>query len=295
MGRTSGSRRTRDNRCTFPPRALTGIWEWPEGGASTGWLILVRPVIGRGSSEVVQIGIIGTPEGIALVRKWLCALIERIPVEDSDQLHTSPWPGFQAVFGVSLIIEPLVTIPIAASDISNAISKTNRVDAIRSTVKLFEEAILEHFRTDERRPDIWLVIVPEKVHRYGRPEVSGPRDATRSALMSERTAAGFLRGGSLFPDMTEEAQTYLFARNFHHQLKAQLLHREAVNNTRSVARNGSLRESYAVRPRAGQNRMEFFDHALFQRGEAAAVAACRCASWRVLCRAGLQTRPFASL
>ena len=124
------------------------------------------------------------------------------------------------MFGVSLIIEPLVTIPIAASDISNAISKTNRVDAIRSTVKLFEEAILEHFRTDERRPDIWLVIVPEKVHRYGRPEVSGPRDATRSALMSERTAAGFLRGGSLFPDMTEEAQTYLFARNFHHQLKA---------------------------------------------------------------------------
>jgi hypothetical protein len=197
--------------------------EHPQDG-----LFLYGPVIGRGSSEVVQIGIIGTPEGIALVRKWLCALIERIPVEDSDQLHTSPWPGFQAVFGVSLIIEPLVTIPIAASDISNAISKTNRVDAIRSTVKLFEEAILEHFRTDERRPDIWLVIVPEKVHRYGRPEVSGPKDATRSALMSERTAAGFLRGGSLFPDMTEEAQTYLFARNFHHQLKAQLLHREAV-------------------------------------------------------------------
>ena len=46
--------------------------------------------------------------------------------------------------------------------------------------------------------------------------------------MSEKVAATFLQGGALFPDMTEEAETYLFARNFHHQLKAQLLHREAV-------------------------------------------------------------------
>ena len=47
--------------------------------------------------------------------------------------------------------------------------------------------------------------------------------------MSEKTAAGFLRSsGALFQDMTDEAQLYLFAKNFHHQLKAQLLHKEAV-------------------------------------------------------------------
>jgi len=46
--------------------------------------------------------------------------------------------------------------------------------------------------------------------------------------MSERTAARILRDGALFPDMTAEAETYLFARNFHHQLKAQLLHKEVV-------------------------------------------------------------------
>jgi hypothetical protein len=47
--------------------------------------------------------------------------------------------------------------------------------------------------------------------------------------MSERSAAEILRtGGALFPDMADEAQIYLFARNFHHQLKAQLLHKEVV-------------------------------------------------------------------
>jgi hypothetical protein len=76
---------------------------------------------------------------------------------------------------------------------------------------------------------VWIVVVPEIVHRYGRPQVSGPKESTPSKLMSEKTAAGFLRaGGALFPAMADEAQIYLFARNFHHQLKAQLLHKEVV-------------------------------------------------------------------
>jgi hypothetical protein len=197
--------------------------EHPQDG-----LFLYGPVKSRGSPEVVHVGVVGTHDGIALVKKWLATLQGPLPVQRPDQLHTSPWPGFQAAFGTRLEPTPLVTIPLSGSDIATAIGKTNRYDAVRSTVKMFEMGILEHFRSDERRPDVWLVIVPEIVHRYGRPTVSGPKDAVKSRLMSEKVAAKFLQGGALFPDMTEEAETYLFARNFHHQLKAQLLHREVV-------------------------------------------------------------------
>jgi hypothetical protein len=186
-------------------------------------------VAGQGSPQVIHVGVVGTPEGIALVTHWLLKLIGRISVERSDQLHTSPWPGFQATFGARLESKPLVTIPIDGVAIANAIQRTNRYDAVRSTVELFEKAILSHLRADERRPDIWVIVVPEIVHRYGRPRVVGSKNATRSSVMSERTAVSILRsGGSLFDDMTEEAQLYLFARNFHHQLKAQLLHKEVV-------------------------------------------------------------------
>jgi hypothetical protein len=182
-----------------------------------------------GNPEIIHAGVVGTPDGIGLVRGWVRTVVQRIPAADPAKLHTASWPGFQAAFGVRLEDEPLVRILIDSTTIVNAIKKTNRVDAVRSTVQLFENAILEHLRTDERRPDVWLVVVPESVHRYGRPQVAGPKDATKSTLMSEKSAAGFLRsGGALFPDMIEEAQTYLFARNFHHQLKAQLLHKEAV-------------------------------------------------------------------
>ncbi len=197
--------------------------EHPQDG-----LFLYGPVKNHGSPEVVHVGVVGTQDGIALVKNWLVTLQGPLPVKRPDQLHTSPWPGFQAAFGLRLIPIPLVTIPLSGSDIATAIGKTNRYDAIRTTVKIFETAILEHFRSDERRPDVWLVVVPEIVHRYGRPTVSGPKDAVKSTLMSEKVAARFLQGGALFPDMTEEAETYLFARNFHHQLKAQLLHREVV-------------------------------------------------------------------
>jgi hypothetical protein len=54
--------------------------------------------------------------------------------------------------------------------------------------------------------------------------VAQRRPLTPHSCPSER----ILLGGSLFPEMAEEAQTYLFARNFHHQLKAQLLHTDAV-------------------------------------------------------------------
>jgi hypothetical protein len=198
--------------------------EHPQDG-----LFLYGPVNLSDSPEVIHVGIVGTTDGISLVSRWVTTLMGRIPVQRVDQLHTSPWPGFQAVFGFRLEPKPLVTIAIPASDISNAIRKTNRHEAVRSTVELFENAILEHLRTEERRPDVWLVIVPEIVHRYGRPKVGGPKDSTPSTIMSERAAAPILRGeGSLFPDMANEAQIYLFARNFHHQLKAQLLHKEVV-------------------------------------------------------------------
>ncbi|GLK77635.1 hypothetical protein GCM10008171_28890 [Methylopila jiangsuensis] len=198
--------------------------EHPQDG-----LFLYGPVRAGGAANAIHVGVIGARAGVALVRAWLAKINGRIPVLDPTKLHTNAWPGFQAAFGVRLVEKPMVTICVPSDRIGDALGRTNKVDAVRSTVKLFEDAILEHLRTDERRPDVWLVVVPESVFRYGRPEVAAPKDAIRSTLMSKKTASGFLKGGgALFPDMAEEAETYLFARNFHHQLKSQLLDRDAV-------------------------------------------------------------------
>ena len=197
--------------------------EHPQDG-----LFLYGPVKVKGSPAVVNVGAIGTSSGIDLLTRWLSRLAGRIPAENPCALHTSAWPGFQATFGARLETEPTASIVLGSTAIKNAARMSNRTDAVRSTVQLYEKAILEHMRTEETRPDVWCVVVPEIVFTYGRPEVVAPRETTKSTLMSKKMAAGILRDGSLFPELTKEAQTYLFVKNFHHQLKAQLLDKEVV-------------------------------------------------------------------
>jgi hypothetical protein len=197
--------------------------EHPQDG-----LFLYGPVQVKGSPAVVNVGAIGTRSGIDLLTSWLKRLAGRIPAKNPDALHTSAWPGFQSSFGALLETEPTASVVIGSSAIKNAASISNRTEAVRSTVQLYENAILEYLRTEEARPDVWCVVIPEIVYRYGRPEVIGPKETTKSTLMSEKTAAGYLREGSLFPQLAKDAETYLFVKNFHHQLKAQLLDKEAV-------------------------------------------------------------------
>lgn len=197
--------------------------EHPQDG-----LFLYGPVNLPGSPEVLRVGAVGTEQGIALVKDWLGKLAGRLPVKDPTKLYTAAWPGFQAAFGARLVVEPLATIKLSADAINTAARKRNRTDAVRSTVKLYEDALIEHKRTQETRPDVWLAIIPEVVHDYGRPTVAGPKESTASTLISEERAKGILRQGTLFDEVEEEAKTYLFAKNFHHQLKCQMLDSEMV-------------------------------------------------------------------
>ena len=197
--------------------------EHPQDG-----LFLYGPVDTPDKPDVVRVGVIGTTSGINLVRGWLPKLICRIPVRDPEKLHTVMWPGFEAAFRAKLVTTPVAEIAIPAAAINTAIGRTNRTDAVRAAVKLFEDALTEHLRTEETRPSVWLVVVPEAVYTYGRPTVTGPKNATRSTLLSPREAKRILESGDLFAEAEEEAQTYLFARNFHHQLKCQLLGTDVV-------------------------------------------------------------------
>ena len=139
--------------------------EHPQDG-----LFLYGPVGVPGTPQSLHVGVVGTPDGIALVQKWLTTLVGRIAVNRTDQLHTSAWPGFQAAFGVKLVSNPLVEIALDGAEIFNAIRKNNRYDAVRSAVKIFEEAILNHFRVDERRPDVSGSCTPIWASEGCRPE-----------------------------------------------------------------------------------------------------------------------------
>lgn len=191
-------------------------------------LFLFGPVEALKGRTEIRIGAIGTAAGLGLLRTWLKRLGGVIDGK-VDALWAPSWPGFQAAFGAAVSSTPMAEIELDKAAIEAAIKKSNRTDAVRSAVLIYENAIKEYLRTEERRPDVWVVVVPDVVFKYGRPEVALPPkgERTPSKLLSRSAASSYFQAGDLFPDTVQsDAEVYRFASNFHHQLKAQLLPKE---------------------------------------------------------------------
>lgn len=193
-------------------------------------LFLFGPLEGPDGRSQVRIGVVGTDNGVGLSRRWFGRIAHSIPGKTDKAgnatLWAPAWPGFETTFGIGMPKQAMVELGLTSIEIERCIKKNNRADAVRSTVLLFAEAIRAHLRNEEKRPDVWLIVVPDVVYRYGRPEVAPPPkdERTKSDILSRKEAKSFFQlGGDLFPDTMKDAETYLFSSNFHHQLKAELL------------------------------------------------------------------------
>ena len=85
--------------------------------------------------------------------------------------------------------------------------------------------------------DLWVVVVPEDVYRYCRPQskVEVAQRERPDALMDKASATRLLRNPGLFEDDNKSAEVYLYELDFHNQLKARLLeHMAAVQVVRET-------------------------------------------------------------
>jgi hypothetical protein len=97
-------------------------------------------------------------------------------------------------------------------------------------VSLFERPIRERLRDDDVQVDVWFVIIPDEVWKFGRPFSRLSRDqAIYSApSLGPRVARRVFREPSLFQEEMDAAEVYRYELNFHHQLKARLIRVRAV-------------------------------------------------------------------
>jgi hypothetical protein len=133
------------------------------------------------------------------------------------------WPRFQAAFGVPWPATPFAKIMIDGDLLSRRIRSEHRHDGIFRAVDVYDDALRKYLREQEGRPQFRFVVIPEEVHRFGRPKSIMPRDQREktSGTIGRRAAKSILSEGSLFVEM-EAAALYEYALNFHNQLKARL-------------------------------------------------------------------------
>jgi hypothetical protein len=135
-----------------------------------------------------------------------------------------------AVTGPTWPERAMAELEVSAEAIRHSVRLSDRHDSVKQTVELFASRIQAYLRREDAHPMLWFVVIPEEVHRYGRPKISPQKSERIPSVLKlpAATAKKILRVGSLFSEEMETADLYRYEVNFHHQLKARLLADRAV-------------------------------------------------------------------
>ncbi len=201
-------------------------------------LFLFGPMDDKQHPPQLRYGIIGPAMAIARFKAWSLRARGPLPAKDASKAHHTAWPGFEATFRCEWPDEAIAEIPVSDEALTKAIHIGDRHEAIYRAVQLYEKPILDYLSSNEVRPALWFVVIPEEVYRLGRPL----SEVTRS----ERTPSqvkGFLPGKALriagqiplFDGDREADEMRRYAKHFRNQLKAKLLkHLVAVQVVRET-------------------------------------------------------------
>lgn len=189
-------------------------------------LFLYGPPASNQNPARMDVGVIGTADGIRRYEAWVKTLSSTIPAPATGrEENKTMWPGFEAAFGVPWPAKPFASIAIDGDLLSRRIRNEDRHEGIFKAVDVYSDALRKNLREQEARPQFWFVVVPEEVFRFGRPKSVIPRDQRERATgkIGRKAAKSILSRGSMFVEEMEAAALYEYELNFHNQLKARLL------------------------------------------------------------------------
>lgn len=205
-------------------------------------LMLFGPSISTKKRGTLNYGIVSTTTGKTLLTNWVNTVRKYIPPFKEDTPHHSGFPGFEAVFGMDFPDEPIADVKVDEKALANAIRISNRHEAVKTCVDVFEQGISSYLLDDaDVTPDFWYVVVPDEIYKWARTKSAPPvsERIVGKAKMKLKNAKEFLETPSFFEQDNWEADLSLFDLNFHNQLKARLLNRAVVQ----IVRERTLREA----------------------------------------------------
>ena len=116
----------------------------------------------------------------------------------------------------------------------------DRHQRVFNTVNIYARAIEEALTSEDAKPDVWFVIIPDYVKRYCSPQgIVALEDRIQAIrhFKSARQAKVAYNEPFLFDALNEAAQPYLYKEHFRNQLKARLLKHKIATQ---ILREGTL-------------------------------------------------------
>jgi hypothetical protein len=178
----------------------------------------------------VRAGVIGTEKGIELYRRWV-RWAQRPVGRNPTDASRPVFPGFSAAFRTEWATDPVATIVLSDQEIDERLAVTDSHQRVFGVVSLYADRLLAARREDESRPDLWFVVVPDRLKIHCRPLSNAPANSvkqTNTSFRNAQSARQFKRNQSLFQELDKEADVYLHEIDFHNQLKARLLRDQVI-------------------------------------------------------------------
>lgn len=192
-------------------------------------LFLYGPAAKEASPVAIEYGVIATKAGLELFNRWAKRVAQPIyrfvPKMNPEALHHMTFPGFEAAFNAKWLTRPAATLTVDETEIEAVIHIGNRAEAIKKTVDLYVNPLVEFANRHEAALKMWFVVLPEIIFKLGRPNQRVPKaiQTLGTVTISRQQALHLRQEPSLFEEENEEEEIYRYALDFRRQLKARLL------------------------------------------------------------------------
>ncbi len=175
----------------------------------------------KGKVNNFSVGIIGTPEGIIRFKRWMQSIRKPIYHIKTD-LAKPFFPGFEEVYDITFNDQHYAQVPIESNSLEVFYKYNDSHVRIAKIVDLYVEELVRYQVEEERKVDLWFVVIPDMVYQLCRPKSSVRGEGT----ISEGIKNFYDRNNEgLFDteDTRKLRSAYKYEKHFHNQLKIKLL------------------------------------------------------------------------
>lgn len=168
-------------------------------------------------------GVVGTRDGLSFFKQYVNSL--RKPTFNTNNITRPFFPGFEATFRAKWQSDRTIFAEVTPIEINKYLYHEDQHTRIYNLVNLYADRINETIRNEDEKADVWFVIIPEEIYRYGRPQSSLPKELVdvRRTTTEKKAKKMIVYGDSLFDHINQENEPYKYDAHFHNQLKAKLL------------------------------------------------------------------------
>lgn len=110
----------------------------------------------------IKVGLVGTPETIDGVHRWLTRCQEGLPARPGRQSSLfQHFPGCKPVFGIELVLDATLRATVEARSIHQVVARAKRPEAVDDAVQLFHEAA--SYLVESARPHVIVCAPPQQL------------------------------------------------------------------------------------------------------------------------------------